>query len=93
MLFYGDPARTALSFVTDPVDGSRMYRTGDLVRRLRDGNLVYLGRTDHQLKIRGFRIEPGLNPGRPCGGAQASPMPWSSQCPGKEMPRPERPIG
>ncbi|GAA3971611.1 hypothetical protein GCM10022231_36430 [Gordonia caeni] len=58
--YHADPARTAAAFVADPFDpGARMYRTGDLVRRGRDGLLIYLGRTDHQLKVHGFRIEPG----------------------------------
>ncbi|KAF8950585.1 hypothetical protein BGZ46_004429, partial [Entomortierella lignicola] len=39
--------------------GSRMYKTGDLVRFLPDGNLIFLGRNDHQIKIRGYRIELG----------------------------------
>jgi amino acid adenylation domain-containing protein len=39
--------------------GARLYKTGDLARRLPDGNLEYLGRTDHQVKIRGYRIELG----------------------------------
>jgi len=36
-----------------------IYRTGDLARWLPDGNIEFLGRTDHQVKIRGFRVETG----------------------------------
>ncbi|MGL4860532.1 MAG: amino acid adenylation domain-containing protein, partial [Enterobacteriaceae bacterium] len=56
------PDLTAERFLPDPfVDDprGRMYRTGDLVRYLPDGNLVFMGRTDHQVKIRGHRIECG----------------------------------
>ena len=36
-----------------------MYKTGDLAKYLPDGNIEFLGRTDHQIKIRGFRVELG----------------------------------
>jgi amino acid adenylation domain-containing protein len=39
--------------------GGRMYKTGDLARYRPDGNIEFLGRTDHQIKIRGFRVELG----------------------------------
>lgn len=48
-------------FVPDPwsPDGATMYKTGDLARYLPDGNIDFLGRSDHQVKIRGFRVELG----------------------------------
>ena len=56
------PDLTADKFIPDPFSemvGARMYKTGDLARHLPDGNIEYIGRTDHQVKIRGFRIELG----------------------------------
>lgn len=58
--YLNQPGQTAAAFVPHPFSaepGQRLYRTGDLVRWLPDGNLAFIGRTDHQVKIRGFRIE------------------------------------
>jgi len=57
--YCADPARTALSFVPNPLNSrfeERMYRTGDIVRREQDG-LHFLCRKDNQIKHMGYRIE------------------------------------
>jgi amino acid adenylation domain-containing protein len=56
------PDISAERFVDDPsVQGAeaRLYKTGDIVRWTTSGDLVFIGRRDHQIKIRGFRIELG----------------------------------
>jgi len=56
------PDTTAEKFIPDPFSvepGQRMYKSGDLARYQPDGNIMFIGRTDHQVKVRGFRIETG----------------------------------
>lgn len=63
---YLDPANDTGRFLAPdgrpggdgPLTDRHWYRTGDRVA-MRDGHLVHLGRTDHQVKIRGHRIELG----------------------------------
>lgn len=58
--YWNRPDLTAEKFVENPfIPGAKMYKSGDLAKRLRDGNLVYVGRIDEQVKIRGHRIELG----------------------------------
>jgi len=61
--YLNDPQLTQGRFIANPFAPldrpSQLYKTGDVVRWLTDGNLEYLGRTDHQVKLRGFRIELG----------------------------------
>ncbi|MBV9788377.1 MAG: amino acid adenylation domain-containing protein, partial [Chloroflexi bacterium] len=64
--YLNQPALTAEKFVPDPFSGpegtppgSRLYKTGDLARYRGDGQIDFVGRSDHQIKLRGFRVELG----------------------------------
>ena len=51
---------TKKSFIPNPfVPGTIMYKSGDLGKYTEEGNILCLGRADHQIKIRGQRIELG----------------------------------
>ena len=51
----------AEKFVDNPFSekavSQKLYHTGDLVKRLPNGEIVFLGRVDHQVKVRGYRVE------------------------------------
>ncbi|WP_414582651.1 amino acid adenylation domain-containing protein [Scytonema sp. PCC 10023] len=54
------PDLTAEKFIPNPFSdkpAARLYKTGDKARYLPNGEIEYIGRTDHQVKVRGFRIE------------------------------------
>lgn len=60
--YYNDPSRTDAAFVQNPLNPhvpELMYRTGDIGQWDAQGDLVYLGRKDHQVKHMGQRIELG----------------------------------
>ncbi|MBL4673393.1 MAG: non-ribosomal peptide synthetase, partial [Arenicella sp.] len=55
--YFKRPELTAEKFVSSPFGEDTLYRTGDFVKWDEHGNLVFLGRIDHQVKVRGYRIE------------------------------------
>lgn len=58
--YLGLPEETSRAFVPVPEGPDDvMYKTGDLARIDEAGQLLCLGRSDHQLKVRGYRVEPG----------------------------------
>ena len=58
--YLNNPGLTKEKFIDNPFEpGTKLYKTGDLAKWKPDGNIDFIGRTDHQVKIRGFRIELG----------------------------------
>ena len=59
--YWGNPEKNRSAFFEMEKDGvsHRYYRTGDLCYWDASGNLMYVGRIDHQAKIQGFRVELG----------------------------------
>jgi amino acid adenylation domain-containing protein len=58
--YWGRPEITAERFLPESFRvsaGGRLYRTGDLGRVRPDGEIEFLGRSDHQVKVRGHRVE------------------------------------
>ncbi len=57
--YLNQAALTAEKFIQNPFSQTpdRLYKSGDLVRYRTDGQLEFIGRTDHQIKIRGYRVE------------------------------------
>ncbi len=60
--YWNDPTKTNAVFVQNPLITShpdKIYRTGDLVYKNQHGELVLVGRKDHQIKHLGYRIDLG----------------------------------
>ena len=60
--YWNNPERTARAFVQNPLNPhypELIYRTGDIVCRNPRGEIMFIGRKDHQIKHLGYRIELG----------------------------------
>jgi polyketide synthase PksJ len=54
--------KTGKAFIPNPLTndpGDIVYNTGDLAKFTDDGNIIFLGRKDHQINLRGYRVELG----------------------------------
>lgn len=58
--YFHDEELTANRFVPHPLKkGEKLFRTGDLGKYDAQGNILFVGRKDHQISLRGHRIEIG----------------------------------
>lgn len=62
--YLNQPELTAAAFIIHPFlkepgtqQNLRLYKTGDIVKWQLRGELIFIGRIDHQVKVNGFRIE------------------------------------
>jgi amino acid adenylation domain-containing protein len=53
--YWQDVEKTDQAFVF--IEEKKYYRTGDLCYEDQDGDILYCGRTDHQVQLNGFRVE------------------------------------
>jgi len=60
--YWNDSERTSKAFVQNPLQAHYpeiIYKTGDIVYRNEHGEIMFVGRKDHQIKHSGYRIELG----------------------------------
>ena len=58
--YYKRPELTDEKFIPNPFASTgKVYKTGDRVKWDENGDIVFLGRFDHQVKVNGYRIELG----------------------------------
>jgi glutamate/tyrosine decarboxylase-like PLP-dependent enzyme len=55
--YLNDSKLTEQCFINNPFATGLLYKSGDLARRMRDGNIEFSGRQDHQINIDGLRVE------------------------------------
>jgi amino acid adenylation domain-containing protein len=58
--YYRNEQLSSERFVENPfIEGELMYKTGDIGQWNEKGEILFFGRSDHQVKIKGYRIELG----------------------------------
>lgn len=57
--YYEAPELTSQKFIQNPFGAGLIYNTNDLAKWNDNGEVIFLGRSDHQVKVRGYRVELG----------------------------------